>query len=165
MKHLRIHSSRAFVPLFHRHPADGLFRPDIEPERFEYILFARILLRGFTGFLDSGFLECDAHGRIGFAPGCGVCPVILRVGGIHDRVDRRVGFPSVQDVLGLLEQFITDGVDVVTRRRNDELKGLLSSIAAALGQDIVEVRIFLDVNLIYDHAVGRHTMRPVSIGG
>ena len=64
---------RAFVPLVHGHPTDGLFDPLIESKLAERILLGRILLGRLAGSFDFIQADRDAEGGVGFLPDLRIC--------------------------------------------------------------------------------------------
>lgn len=54
----------AGIPFVHRHPADGLLHPLIEPELPEGVFFAGILLGGFAGGFHLVHADGLTEGRI-----------------------------------------------------------------------------------------------------
>lgn len=84
-----------FGPDVHGHPPDGPLDPLVQPQLTECVFFGRV---------DPGAVGCGPHlldrhrhpqAGVGFPPHLLIQPVILGVGPVDDRVERRVGlFPG-----------------------------------------------------------------------
>ena len=148
----------AFIPLVHRHPADGLLYPLVEAELPEGILFTGILFGRVAGLLYLFDVDGDSKGGIGLLPDSRISPVLILSGTVDHRVEGLVDLPAFEDVQCLLVYLPADRVGVVTGSRNQKEKRLLSGIAAALGHDIKQLPVRLRVQLVEDDSVGVEAM-------
>ena len=155
----------ARVPLFHRHPTDRLLHPLVKPQLAEGVLLGGVLPRGLEGRLHLVWLDGDAQGRVGLPPHLGVGPVVLRLRPVDDGVERRVGLPPLEYVLGLLVRLVADAVDVGPGRGDQEVERLRSRVAAALRHDVEELPVGLGVQLVEDDPVDVEAVLRVSLGG
>ena len=103
----------AGVPLVHRHPADGLLHPLVQPELPESVLLARILLGGLTGGFDLVDAHRNAERGVCFLPHLGVRPILILGSTVNDRIKGRINLPSLRDVDGFLVYLVADGVGIV----------------------------------------------------
>ena len=142
------------VPLIHRHPADRLLYPLVEPKLPESILLTRILLGRFTSRFDLVDTYRDAEGRVSLFPHLGVCPVLILGSTVNDRIESRIDLPAFCDINGFLVYLVADGVGVVACCGDQEIQRLHPGITRALEHDIKEFPIGLGVQFIEDHTVG-----------
>ncbi len=140
----------AQVPFLHRHPANSLLDPLVEPELTEHILLARVLPCAVTGRLH--LLEGDGmpQRRVGFLPRLRIGPVVVLLRAVDHRVEGLVVFATFDDVLGLLVLLVADGVLVGACRGDQEEQRLGTRIARALGHDIEELAVGLGVQFVED---------------
>ena len=133
----------AAIPFLHGHPAHRLFDPLVQPELAEAVFLGGVLLGGLTGRFDLVDAHRDAERGIGLLPHLGVCPVILLIGAIDDRVKGWVNLPAFQDVLGLLVCLVADRAGICSRRGDQEVEGLHPGIPGALRHDVKELPVGL----------------------
>ena len=76
-----------------------------------------------------------------------------------------VDLATLDDILGLLVNFIADGFRIVAGRGDEEIQRLHTSVAGAFGHNIKEFAVRLRVQLIEHHAVGVETVFVADIGG
>ena len=156
---------RAFVPLVHGHPADGLFDPLVQAQLTESILFTGILFCRFAGILYLVDADRDAQGGVGLFPDIRVCPVVTLIRAVNHRIEGMIGFAAFQNVLGFLMNFIADGVRIVPGGGNEEIQRLHPGIAGAFGHDIVQLAVGLGVELVKYHAMGIEAVLVSHISG
>ena len=107
-------------------------------------------LAGGPDFIDA---DRDAERGIGLLPDLRVCPIIGFICAVDDRIEGRVDFPALQNILGLLMGLIADAVGVRTGGGNQEVERLHPGIAGALGHDIKELPVGLGMQLVEHHTV------------
>lgn len=127
------------------------------------VLFAGVLLGRFAGILDLVDGDRDAQGRICLFPDLGVRPIVTLVCAVDHRIEGVIDFPAVNDVFGLLVNFIADGLGVIARRGDKKVQRLHAGIAGAFGHNIEQFSVWLGMQLIKNHAVGVETMLVADI--
>ena len=75
-----------------------------------------------------------------------------------------VDLTSLNDVLGLLVDLITDGLRIIAGRGDEEIQRLHPSIAGAFGHDIKELAVRLRVQFIEYHTVSVEAVLVADIG-
>ena len=76
-----------------------------------------------------------------------------------------VDFPAIQNIPRLLVNLIADAVHVIARRGNEKIEGLLSGVAGAVGHDIIELPVWLGVQLVKYHRMDVEAMLGVCLCG
>ena len=150
---LRLEVFPAGVPLLHGHPPHGLLHPLVQAELAEGVLLGGVLPRGLVGGPDLLHLDGDPEGRVRLLPDLRVGPVVVLLRAVDDGVERRVGLPPLQDVLGLLVRLVADAVDVGPGRGDQEVERLRPGVAGPLRHDVEELPVGLGVQLVEDDPV------------
>lgn len=160
-----VHRKGAGVPLVHRHPSDDLLHPLVKPQLPEGVLLAGVLLCRVAGSLHIVDADRNAKGRIRFLPNGRVCSVIRLVRPIDHRVEGRVDLPALDDIERLLVDFVTDAVRICPGGRDKKVKRLGSGVSGSLRHDIVELPVWLGVELIKYYPGGIKTVLVCHICG
>ena len=160
---------RTGVPLVHRHSADRLLHPLIQP-KLPFSLSCR------KAFSSPGFCFADSQAastlsmptviqrEIGLFPHLRISPILIRFRTVNDRIESWIDLPAVEDALCFLVDFITNGVCIISGSSNQEIQWLHSGIAGAFSHYIKEFPIRLSVQLIKYHTVYIKTSKSFRLG-
>ena len=162
---LRVYRKGAFIPLFHRHPADSLLYPLAEPKLPEQILLGGVLPGAFAGRFQLFYIHRNSKGGVGLFPDLRGSPIVGLIRTINHRIKGGVDFPAIQNIPRLLVNLIADAVHVIARRGNEKIERLLSGVAGAVGHNIIELPVWLGVQLVKYHRMDVEAMLGVCLCG
>ena len=103
-----IKSNLAFVPLFHRHPTHCLFYPLIQTQLPKGVLFAGSLLCRITRSHHLIHADGLIQTWICLFPNLRVSPIFRFICTVNDRIESRIMFSTLQNVLRFLVYFIAN---------------------------------------------------------
>ena len=127
--------------------------PHIETELFKHIFFRRVLQCVPVHIPDTLNLDGLTERRVCFIPVLFIMPVIIVLQTVDDRIEGVVNLPSLQDIQCFHMELIADTFPVRPRCGNQEIQRLLTGIAGSFGKDIIELPVWLRMNLV-QHKTG-----------